>query len=158
MNYGHVVLADMHLELLREMGDMLEGTFETVSKVRDRHSLFEAAEKTTIDLAVADLSLPNSASINLVREFKERFPGIKLIILSIHDEPAVIREVVAAGADGFVLKRSLASDLIPAVHAVIEGASYKSPILEKDTGHGRHPPPTGEPSKEKPMNVEWPEQ
>ena len=47
--------------------------------------------------------------------------------MSVHDEPAAVRQTLAAGAAAFVLKRSAATDLIPAVHEVLEGRSYVSP-------------------------------
>ena len=104
--------------------------FETVVMVADKKSLFEAADKCTPELAVVDLSLPGSGEANIARQFKGRYPELKLIILSVHDEPTAVSEVMSAGASGFVLKRSIASDLFPAVRAVLEGRIYISPSLE----------------------------
>jgi DNA-binding NarL/FixJ family response regulator len=54
---------------------------------------------------------------------------LRLIILSVHDEPEYIDECLAAGAEGFVLKRSAVDDLVPAVDAVLRGETYVSPSL-----------------------------
>ena len=93
----------------------------------DEASLIEAAEKLSPDLIVADLSLPVSHEINVARRLKKTFPGIKFIILSIHDEGSAVGECLVAGASGFVLKRTAVSDLIPAIEAVMRGDIYMSP-------------------------------
>jgi DNA-binding NarL/FixJ family response regulator len=86
---------------------------------------------------VADLSLPVSRDVNIVRRLKERFPECKLIVLSVHDESIAVEEVMEAGAEGFVLKRTAATDLIPAVRAVLRGRKYVSPRIKKEGKHTR---------------------
>jgi DNA-binding NarL/FixJ family response regulator len=133
--YDQVILADGHQNMLEGIRSLLETTFDTVLMVADNKSLLNTAARLKTDLVVADLSLPAlpaSNGVNMVRIFKDLFPDMKLIVLSIHDEPAAIKEVMAAGAEGFVLKRSVATDLIPAVHAVIENQIYISPLARKD--------------------------
>lgn len=132
VKYDQVILADGHQNMLEGIRSLLETTFDAVLMVADNKSLLNTAAKLKADLVVADLSLPESNGINMVRRFKDLFPDMKLIVLSIHDEPTAIREVMAAGAEGFVLKRSVATDLIPAVHAVIDNQIYISPLAKKD--------------------------
>jgi DNA-binding NarL/FixJ family response regulator len=127
MKQGKVLLADNHQNMLEGVRNLLEDMFETVFMVADEASLMEAAEKLRPDLIVADLSLPVTKEINVVRRMKTAFPGIKLIILSIHDEQAAFGECIEAGADGIVLKRRAVNDLIPAVEAVLKGGTYVSP-------------------------------
>jgi len=67
--------------------------------------------------------------INIARRLKTAFPNIKLIILSVHDEQAAVRECIEAGACGVVLKRRAVDDLIPAVEAVLKGNTYVSPSV-----------------------------
>lgn len=81
------------------------------------------------DLVVTDLSLPGpsqGAGMNLVKRLKDEFPELPLIVLCVHDDPVVAAEIRSAGAAGFVLKRSAAMDLIPAVHEVLAGGVYVS--------------------------------
>ena len=137
VKYGRIILADSHPEMLEGVRGLLETTFEAVVIVADMHSLITSAGKLGVDLVVADLSLPGSNGFNLVREFKNYFPDLKLIVLSIHDEPTVLKEVLVAGADGFVLKRSAATDLIPAVEAVAAGKIYVSPASRERKGFDR---------------------
>jgi DNA-binding NarL/FixJ family response regulator len=129
MKQGRVLLADNHQNMLEGVRDLLENMFETVFMVADEASLIEAAEKLIPDLIVADLSLPVTKEINIARLIKTAFPGIKLIILSIHDEHAAVSECIEAGAGGVVLKRMAVDDLVPAVEAVLKGGTYISPSV-----------------------------
>jgi DNA-binding NarL/FixJ family response regulator len=129
MKQGKVLLADNHQNMLEGVRNLLESQFETVFMVADEASLLEAAEKLKPDLIVADLSLPVTKEINIVRRLKTAFPQIKLIILSIHDEQAAFGECIEAGARGIVLKRRAVDDLVPAVEAVLKGNTYISPSV-----------------------------
>ena len=130
MKYNSVILADRHQDMLEGIRGLLEVMFETVVMVADKASLFDTAEKIKPDLAVVDLSLPVSSEINIARQLKDKYPELKTIILSVHDEKTVVSEIMATGVSGFVLKRSAASDLIPAVEEVIGGKTFVSPSLE----------------------------
>jgi DNA-binding NarL/FixJ family response regulator len=59
-----------------------------------------------------------------------RHPDLRLIVLSVHDEPTVVGQMLSAGVAGFVLKRSTAADLIPAVKEVLRGGTYVCPALQ----------------------------
>jgi DNA-binding NarL/FixJ family response regulator len=135
--YNRVILADTHHPMLEGIRGLLETMFEAVVMVADDTSLFDAAARLEADLIVVDLSLPVSRDVNIVRRLKERFPECKLIVLSVHEEPIAVEKVMAAGAQGFVLKRSAATDLIPAVRAVLRGRKYVSPHLKKEGRHTR---------------------
>ena len=96
--------------------------------VADEISLFESATRLPIDVAVVDLALTRGEGIALVRRLRDHCPIMKLIVVSVHDEPSASRLVLEAGANGFVLKRAIATDLLPAVDAVLAGQGYVSPL------------------------------
>ncbi len=125
-----VLLADAHANMLEGIRGLLESIFEAVVMVADENSLLEAADKLKPNLAVVDLSMPVSEGSNVARRLKKRHHDLRVIILSVHDEPTVVNEALAAGASGFVLKRAAATDLIPAVREVLRGGIYTSPGLE----------------------------
>lgn len=128
-------MADSHQNMLGSVRDLLEGVFDKVFMVADEASLIEAASKLEPDFIVADLSLPVSREANVVRKIKKTFPGIKLIILSIHDEGSAVGECLVAGASGFVLKRTAVSDLVPAIETVLRGEIYMSPsVVDQSSG------------------------
>ena len=137
LKYDRVILADTHHTMLEGIRGLLETMFEAVVMVANDTSLFDTAARLEADLIVVDLSLPVSRDVNIVARLKGRFPKLKLIVLSVHDESIAVEEVMKAGAEGFVLKRTAATDLIPAVRAVLRGRKYVSPGLKKEDKHTR---------------------
>ena len=124
---GHcVILADSHLNMLRGVRDLLETMFEVVVMAADEKSLVAAIDKLMPDIVVADLSLSVSSEGNIARFLKKRYPDLLFIILSIHDDSTVVEECLAAGTAGFVLKRTAAMDMIPAVREVLQGRKFVS--------------------------------
>jgi DNA-binding NarL/FixJ family response regulator len=128
-SHGRVLLADNHPNMLEAVRGLLAGKFATKVMVADESSLLEAAARLAPDLVVVDLSLPVSGSVNIVRTLLGRFPGLKVLVLSVHDEPTAASQAFAVGAAGFVLKRRAAADLSEAVDAVLRGETYVSPAL-----------------------------
>jgi DNA-binding NarL/FixJ family response regulator len=124
-----VLLADNHLNLVEAVRRLLDGTFATTVIVSDEASLLEAVGRMEPDLVVVDLSLPVSGTVNVVRSLFSRYPRLRVIALSIHDEHPAIAQALGAGAAGFVLKRTVAVDLTAAVDAVLRGETYVSPVL-----------------------------
>ena len=113
-----VLLADRHHGLTEGMRGLLETAFATVVMVADEASLLEGAVRLRPDLAVVDLSLARASGLDWLRELLQRCPDLKVIVLSVHDEQCVRNAAIEAGADAFVLKRAIATDLLPAVDAV----------------------------------------
>jgi DNA-binding NarL/FixJ family response regulator len=87
----------------------------------------DAVARMQPDLVVVDLSLPASGGGNVVRTLLDRYPGVRVIVLSVHDEPPALSHALGAGAAGFVLKRTAAVVLTLAVEAVLRGETYVSP-------------------------------
>ena len=116
-----VLLADRHHGLAEGVRSLLETLFQTVVMVADSPSLLECARRLKPDVAVVDLSLTREANLRWLRDLRERSPQLKVIVLSVHDESSVRRAVTAAGADGLVLKRSLATDLLPTIESLLTG-------------------------------------
>ena len=127
MRHSRVILADRHPNMLGGIRRLLEDEAETVLMVSDETSLYHALENFSPDVVVADLSLPISTKTNIAWVLKRRFPKIKVIILSIHDEKSVVDDTMAAGVEGFVLKHRAVIDLIPAIRGVLQGCKYISP-------------------------------
>lgn len=113
-----VLLADRHQGLTEGVRGLLETAFGTVVMVADETSLIEGAGRLLPDVAVVDLSLAQDGGLGWLRTLRERCPELKVIVLSVHDEESVRVAALAAGADAFVLKRAIVTDLLPAVTAV----------------------------------------
>jgi two-component system secretion response regulator SsrB len=113
-----VLLADRHHGLTEGVRGLLETAFGTVVMVADEASLLEGAVRLQPEVAIVDLSLARDSGLGWLRELRRRCPGLKVIVLSVHDEECVYRAAMAAGADAFVLKRAIATDLLATVDAL----------------------------------------
>ena len=102
---------------------LLETEFEAVVVVGDEVSLFESVRQLHVGIAVVDLSLRRGDGLGLIRRIRSHFPQLKLIALSVHQEKNVEFAAIEAGANGFVLKRSIATDLLPTIDAVLAGSA-----------------------------------
>ena len=116
-----VLLADRHHGLTEGVRGLLETAFGTVVMVADEASLLEGAVRLRPEVAIVDLSLARDSGLGWLRELRQRCPDLRVIVLSVHDEQSVHRAAMAAGADAFVLKRAIATDLLPVVDA-LDGA------------------------------------
>jgi DNA-binding NarL/FixJ family response regulator len=143
VKHGRVLLADSHLGMLGGVKSLLDALFETVLMVADERSLMEAVTTFKPDLVVVDLSLPREGETIIVKRLKEGNPELRLIVLSVHDEPAVVGQMLSAGVAGFVLKRATATDLIPAVKEVLRGQVYVSEAVQQDLHESRGQLPHG---------------
>ena len=124
-----VLLADRHHGLIEGIHGLLETTFTTVVMVTDENSLMESVSRMQPALVVADLSLASGGGFSWLGRLLGQNAASKIIVLSVHDEPAVVQSALEAGASGFVLKRAIATDLLTAVDAVLAGERYVSPAI-----------------------------
>jgi DNA-binding NarL/FixJ family response regulator len=142
MKHARLVIADAHQNMLEAVHRLLGGLFEVVAMVADGDSLLQVSTALKPDLIIVDLSLPASGTGSVLRHLSlGAFSSpAKVIVMSIHDEVEAVREVFAAGAMGFVLKRAAATDLIPAVSDVLRDRRYVSPGAQAEgrvlTEHG----------------------
>jgi DNA-binding NarL/FixJ family response regulator len=118
-NIQCVLLADRHHGITEGIRGLLESMFHAVVMVADENSLLESASRLRPTVAVVELSLARTDSLRWLRQLRACSPISKIIVLSIHDEPSVRRTVLEAGADAFVLKRCVATELLPAIDAVL---------------------------------------
>jgi len=126
-----VLLGERHHSLSEGMRGLLETTFNTVFMVADVDSLMEGAVRLQPTLVVVDLALAGGDLHTLLARLRERARGAKVLLLSVHDESTVAADVLAAGADGLVVKRQLAAELLPAIDAILAGRRFVSAT----TGH-----------------------
>ena len=113
-----VLLADRHHGLTEGVRGLLATAFGSVVMVADEASLIEGAGRLQPDVAIVDLSLARDSSLDWLRALRRNCPDLKVIVLSVHDEQSVREAVMRAGADAFVLKRAIATDLLNAVDAL----------------------------------------
>nr|WP_267962519.1 response regulator transcription factor [Thermus hydrothermalis] len=93
---------------------------------REALALLEGLEA---DLAILDVSLPDCTGIDLCRTLKARFPRLRLLALSMHEDPEYVRGFLQAGGEGYVSKAAVDHELLDAVLAVARGERYLNPSL-----------------------------
>jgi DNA-binding NarL/FixJ family response regulator len=128
MTRPRVLLADDHGLLLEAFEKLLEPRCEVVGKVGDGRALLAAAAELEPDVVVLDISMPKLDGLAAGRHLRKTHPDIKLIYLTVHEDPELARECLALGAAGYLLKGSAASELFEAIHGAMEGRAYVTPL------------------------------
>ncbi len=102
---------------------------EVIGEALNGREAVELAEKLHPDLIVMDVSMPELNGIEATRRILEILPKCRLLALSMHRDTVYVREILRAGAHGYLLKDAIAEDLLTAVRAVAQGQGYLSPAV-----------------------------
>ena len=98
----------------------------------------ELVQRTRPDVLLLDVSLPDMDGIAIARLARERQPELRIVALSVHDEPAFVEGMLQAGAQGYVHKSATVVNLREAIRAVMRGERYLSPVIRvRSAGVGR---------------------
>jgi two-component system response regulator NreC len=126
-----VLLADDH-SILREGLRMVldaQPQIKVVGEANDGREAVDLAEKLHPDVVVMDIAMPNMNGLEATRQIKRRWPEIRVVILTMHENQQYLTQIVKAGASGAVLKRSAGTELLTAIKAAATGQSYFSPSI-----------------------------
>jgi len=128
-NPRRVFLVDDHPVVLSGIRAMVEAQsdLQVAGVAGNVESALAGLAQTSPDIVVIDVSLPGSSGIVLVDQMRVLFPKIAALALTLHEEPAYVRQLLQAGARGFILKRSAAEELIHAIRSVLAGGLYIDP-------------------------------
>jgi DNA-binding NarL/FixJ family response regulator len=129
MNRPRILLADDHRLVADGLRSLLLSEFDLVGVVEDGRSLVEAAKKLLPDVIVADIGMPKLNGLEALSQLKKDNSQVKVVMLTMHREPAFARRAIEAGASGFVLKHSAADELLTAIRAALEGKTYLTPAI-----------------------------
>jgi DNA-binding NarL/FixJ family response regulator len=121
-----VLLAGRYPGLVEGMRVLLATRFTGIFIVADEAALLHGAERVRPALVVMDLSLGSANVLARIAEIRACVPEVRLLVVSVHDDATIAQAAIDAGADGVVLKRALATDLLAAVDALQEGGRYIS--------------------------------
>jgi len=135
MNKPRVLLADDHTLVLDGFRKLLEEHCEIVGAVEDGRALLEAAERHRPDVITLDISMPQLNGIDAARRLRKIAPQAKLIFVTMHADQAYISEAFKSGASGYLLKRSAGSELVQAIHTVMNGNYYVTSLIAKNLVH-----------------------
>jgi DNA-binding NarL/FixJ family response regulator len=126
-----VILADDHTILVEAFRKLLEPACEVVATVADGHALVEVALRFKPDVIVLDIAMPLLNGLDAGRQVKELVPGVKLIFLTMNEDPDLAVEAIRMGASGYLLKKSAASELFKAIQTALRGKSYVTPQIAR---------------------------
>jgi DNA-binding NarL/FixJ family response regulator len=129
MNRPRVLLADDHTLLLEAFEKLLIDEFDVVGAVSDGRALVAAVATLRPDVVVVDVSMPLLNGIDATRQIKQAQPETRIIILTMNEDPDLAAEAFRAGASGYLLKRSAASELGTAIREVMKRRSYITPLV-----------------------------
>jgi DNA-binding NarL/FixJ family response regulator len=135
-----VVIVDDHPIVRRGLADLIgdEAELEVCGEAADVDEAMRVVEATEPDIVLIDLSLKGSHGVDLVEQIKARFPAIKMLISSMHDELLFAERTLRAGAMGYIAKQETSENLLKAIHQVLRGEIYLSPRMSSRLLHNVH--------------------
>jgi len=140
-----VMIADDHA-ILRAGLKMLvnaQADMEVVSEAPDGEKAIQTSRETRPDVTLLDLTMPRVGGMKALQEMVRHCGEVRVLVLTMHDDPAYLRSALAAGASGYLLKRAVDAELIAAIRAVHRGGVFVDPrlanilvqdVLEKRSG------------------------
>src|ERR1700746_2200112 len=131
MKRPRVLLADDHRLLREAFAQLLEPGCEVVGTVAGGRALLTAAVELRPDIVVLDIAMPLLNGLDAARQLKRSMPNVKLIFLTVNEDPDLAAETFRAGGSAFLLKNSAASELLQAIHDVMQGRSYVTPLATR---------------------------
>jgi DNA-binding NarL/FixJ family response regulator len=132
MSGPRILIADDHQILAEGLRTLLEPEFEVVGVVADGRELVAAAGKLRPDLIITDVTMPSLNGIDAVVQLRELGVEAKVVFLTMHRDVAYARRALDAGAAGFVLKHSAATELVNALREALLGRTYVTPVIAGD--------------------------
>ncbi len=129
MSRARILIADDHAPTREALARMLAPEYDVVAVVGDGLAAVSAAARLAPDLALLDISMPVMSGILAAQRLKQCSPAARIVFVTGHVEPAYVDAAFRLGADGYVLKQNLAAELVDAVHVVLAGGKYRSPLL-----------------------------
>ena len=132
MTRPRVLLADDHALLLGAIDKLLDPECEIVGRAADGRTLVALAEMLKPDVIVLDISMPLLNGIEAGRQIKRKTPDVKLVFITMNEDPELAAEAFRSGASAYLLKSSAATELLTAIKEVTRGRSYVTPLVTGD--------------------------
>jgi DNA-binding NarL/FixJ family response regulator len=117
--------------LLDALKGLLEPTYSVVGLVLEGRALLKAADRLRPDVVVLDIAMPHLNGLDAGRQLKKKMPAVKLIFLTMNEDPYMVGEAFRAGASAFLLKQAAGLELTDAIAKVLKGGTYVTPSAAK---------------------------
>jgi DNA-binding NarL/FixJ family response regulator len=132
-----VLLADDHSGVQAEVRAQLGGVFEIIEVVEDGRQAVDAASRLDPDVVILDISMPFMNGFQVARHLRDGKCRSKIVILTTYEDDDYIDAAFSSGANGFVSKANLTTDLAPAIREVLQGRVFLSPSLRSSRHNTR---------------------
>ncbi len=124
-----IIIADDHTLLVEAFEKLLAPECDVVAKVGDGRALLAAVREHRPDAVVLDLSMPLLNGLDAARQIKQTNPSIRLIFVTMNEDPDLAAEAFRAGGSAYLLKRSAGTELLTAIREAMKGRSYVTPLV-----------------------------
>lgn len=126
-----ILIADDHAVVRAGLRAVLQTNpeLELAGEASGGLEALELVQQIHPDVLVLDLSMPDLDGISVTRQVKETNPQTRILILTVHEDEALLREAINSGASGFILKRAAESELVSAIQVILRGDLYVDPSL-----------------------------
>jgi len=131
MDKIRILVVDDHPVVRAGLRAVLDAQHDMVviGEAADGKEALEQAERHRPDIVLLDLALPGIDGLSVLRRIPESVPGAKVVVLTIHEDPVYLRQVLEAGGAGYVVKRAVDIELTGAIRAVARGERYVHPFM-----------------------------
>jgi len=132
MKRTRVLLADDHPLTLEGLRTFLEPHLDNIGTATDGRAAVDAALRLKPDLIILDITMPLLNGIDAAIQIRKSLPGVKLLFVTMHVNPAYLEAALNAGATGYVLKSAAREELLDAIQSVMQGRIYVTPSLSTE--------------------------
>ena len=131
MNKIRILLADDHAVLRAGLKSLLstQPDMAVVAEAGDSKETVSKSQELLPDIVLMDISMPGSDGLAATKEIKERNPATKVLILTMHEDEAYLRRAFRSGADGYVPKKAVDTELLAAIRATYRGEHFIHPSM-----------------------------
>lgn len=128
-----ILIADDHGLVRAGLRALLNGEpdFKVIGEATTSEETLALSIKLSPDIVLMDLSMPGCGGIETTRRLLKRLPDVRVLVVTMHEDTAMVREAVQIGASGYIIKRALESELINALRAVSRGELYIHPAMTR---------------------------
>lgn len=121
-----VLLVDDHRILLEGVRNLINEPFEVKGTAASGQEALELLKKEDFDILITDYEMPGLTGLELIKAARAAQKEIKIIVLSMHDDPSIVREILREGVNGYILKKDTHKNLSEALKKVVEGRRFLS--------------------------------
>jgi two-component system response regulator NreC len=133
MSKAKILLVEDHVVVRQGLKALLssEADIEVVGEAANGREALQLVSELQPDLVLMDISMPGLNGIEATRQICQHYPGIEVVILSMHSNEEYVFQVLRAGASGYVLKQSDSAEVLTAIRAALAGGSFLSPPISR---------------------------